>query len=231
MTHILAVDDDPEVLGTLGRFLRRESFDFKLASSGQEALDYLNDTTPDLVMLDVIMPGMDGITVCTRIRAENRFATVPVLFLTAKGSTDDVVEGLDAGADDYIIKPFEVSELRARVHALLRRGQRGDKKDKPEAMLQIRDLRLDTENYRAHVGEEVMTLTLTEYRLLRHLMEHPNQALSLSDLLQSVWDYPPNTGDPDLVRAHVRNLRKKLDQDDTQRYIRTVHSIGYMMTT
>lgn len=231
MTHILAVDDDPEVLGTLGRFLRRESFDFKLASSGQEALDYLNDTTPDLVMLDVIMPGMDGITVCTRIRAENRFTTVPILFLTAKGSTDDVVEGLDAGADDYIIKPFEVSELRARVHALLRRGQRGDKKEKPDAMLQIRDLRLDVENYRAYVGEEMMTLTLTEYRLLRHMMEHPNQALSLSDLLQSVWDYPPNTGDPDLVRAHVRNLRKKLDPDDTQRYIRTVHSIGYMMTT
>jgi DNA-binding response OmpR family regulator len=231
MTHILAVDDDPEVLGTLGRFLRRESFDFKLASSGQEALDYLTGVTPDLVMLDVIMPGMDGIAVCTRIRADGRFTQVPILFLTAKGSTDDVVEGLDAGADDYIIKPFEVSELRARVHALLRRGVRGEQKDKPETSLQVRDLRLDTDTYRAYAGDEVVPLTLTEYRLLRHLMEHPNQALSLSDLLQSVWDYPPNTGDPDLVRAHVRNLRKKLDGEDNQRYIRTVHSIGYMMTT
>ncbi|HEX2622146.1 MAG TPA: response regulator transcription factor [Phototrophicaceae bacterium] len=230
MTHILAVDDDPEVLGTLGRFLRRESFEFKLASSGPEALEYLQSNIPDLIMLDVIMPGMDGIAVCSRIRANGQFTTVPILFLTAKGSTDDVVEGLDAGADDYIIKPFEVSELRARVQALLRRGNRNDQSDKPEKLLQVRDLRLDTDNYRAYVGEESIPLTLTEYRLLRHLMENTNQALSLTDLLQSVWDYPPNTGDPDLVRAHVRNLRKKLDGDDTQRYIRTVHSIGYMMT-
>ncbi len=230
MTHILAVDDDPEVLGTLGRFLKRESFDFKLASSGPEALTYLETVTPDLIMLDVIMPGMDGIMVCSRIRASTRFSTVPILFLTAKGSTDDVVDGLDAGADDYIIKPFEVSELRARVQALLRRGNRSDLADDQDAMLQVRDLRLDTENYRAYVGDEVIPLTLTEYRLLRHMMENTNQALSLSDLLQSVWDYPPDTGDPDLVRAHVRNLRKKLDGEDNQRFIRTVHSIGYMMT-
>jgi two-component system alkaline phosphatase synthesis response regulator PhoP/two-component system response regulator RpaA len=182
-------------------------------------------------MLDVIMPGMDGISVCTRIRKDDRFMAVPILFLTAKGSTDDVVEGLDAGADDYIVKPFDITELRARVHALLRRGLRGDKNGQTEPTLQVRDLKLDTENYRAYVRDETITLTLTEYRLLKHMMEHPNQALSLSDLLQSVWDYPPETGDPDLVRAHVRNLRRKLDEDDNQRYIRTVHSIGYMMTT
>jgi DNA-binding response OmpR family regulator len=231
MTQILAVDDDPEVLSTLGRFLKREGFDAKLASSGPEALDHLEKDKFELIMLDVIMPGMDGISVCTRIRKDDRFMVVPILFLTAKGSTDDVVEGLDAGADDYIIKPFDITELRARVHALLRRGQRGDKNGQPEPTLQVRDLKLDTENYRAYVREEVVTLTLTEYRLLKHMMEHPNQALSLSDLLQSVWDYPPDTGDPDLVRAHVRNLRRKLDEDDNQRYIRTVHSIGYMMTT
>lgn len=231
MTHILAVDDDPEVLGTLGRFLRRENLDFKLASSGPEALEYLQGTTPDLIMLDVIMPGMDGIAVCSRIRANAQFTSVPILFLTAKGSTDDVVEGLDAGADDYIIKPFEISELRARVQALLRRGFRGDRPEKQDKILQVRDLRLDTDNYRAYVEDDAIPLTLTEYRLLRHMMENTNQALSLTDLLQSVWDYPPNTGDPDLVRAHVRNLRKKLDVEDTQRYIRTVHSIGYMMTS
>jgi DNA-binding response OmpR family regulator len=231
MTHILAVDDDPEVLGTLGRFLRRENLEFKLASSGPEALEYLQGNTPDLIMLDVIMPGMDGIAVCSRIRANTQFTSIPILFLTAKGSTDDVVEGLDAGADDYIIKPFEISELRARVQALLRRGIRGDRPEKQDKILQVRDLRLDTDNYRAYVEEDAIPLTLTEYRLLRHMMENTNQALSLTDLLQSVWDYPPNTGDPDLVRAHVRNLRKKLDVEDTQRYIRTVHSIGYMMTS
>ncbi|MBC8100777.1 MAG: response regulator transcription factor [Armatimonadetes bacterium] len=230
MTHILAVDDDPEVLGTLGRFLRREGFDAKLASSGFEALAYLDQTQPDLVMLDVIMPGMDGIAVCTKIRADVRFVSLPVLFLTAKAGTEDIVQGLDAGADDYIIKPFEINELRARVHALLRRGQRNDKPEKSDSVLELRDLRLDMDSYRAFIKEDGIALTMTEYRLLRHMMENVNQALSLSDLLQSVWDYPPDTGDPDLVRAHIRNLRKKLDEGDTQRYIRTVHSVGYMMT-
>lgn len=231
MTDVLAVDDDPEVLGTLGRVLEYEGFNTKLASSGLEALQILENYSPDLCILDIIMPGMDGIAVCARLRAIPRFSALPILFLTAKGSTDDIVEGLDAGADDYIVKPFEMAELRARVHALLRRGQRGEKKPTREPVLQIKDLKLDTDMYRAYVRDETIPLTTTEYRLLRYMMENSDQALSLSDLLQSVWDYPPNTGDPDLVRAHVRNLRKKLENGESQRYIRTVHGIGYMMST
>lgn len=230
MTNIMAVDDDPEVLGTLGRVLDYEGFDTKLASSGQEAINVLKNYKPDLLILDIIMPGMDGIVVCRHLRSDPGFTALPILFLTAKGSTDDIVEGLDAGADDYIVKPFELAELRARVHALLRRGQRGEKTPTPAPILQIKDLKLDTEMYRAYISEEPIALTTTEYRLLRYLMEHSDQALSLSELLQSVWDYPPNTGDPDLVRAHVRNLRKKLEADDNQRYIRTVHGIGYMIS-
>lgn len=231
MTDVLAVDDDPEVLGTLGRVLEFEGFNTKLASNGQDALAVLENFSPDLVILDIIMPGMDGIAVCSRLRSMARFMSLPILFLTAKGSTDDIVDGLDAGADDYIVKPFEMAELRARIHALLRRGQRGDTLPEREPVLQVKDLKLDTDMYRAFVGEEPITLTTTEYRLLRYMMEHSDQALSLSDLLQSVWDYPPNTGDPDLVRAHVRNLRKKLETSENQRYIRTVHGIGYMMST
>lgn len=227
MVSILAVDDDPEVLSTLGRVLKRENLYPTLRTSGKEALEYLKDHEPDLVILDIIMPGMDGIQVCHHIRADERFTALPILFLTAKGSTDDVVEGLDAGADDYIVKPFELAELKARVHALLRRTQRGT--TAPPATLAMKDLRLDTDTYRAFVQNRSVSLTMTEYRLLRHLMENPDQALSLGNLLESVWDYPPDHGDPDLVRAHIRNLRKKLGENGDQRYIRTVHGVGYMI--
>jgi DNA-binding response OmpR family regulator len=228
---IMAVDDDPEVLGTLGRVLEYEGFETRLADSGMKALTIIEDYDPDLVILDIIMPGMDGIAVCRQLRGDVRFTSLPILFLTAKGSTDDIVEGLDSGADDYIVKPFELAELRARVHALLRRGQRGERSSSAKPEVRVKDLRLDTDMYRAYVGDDSIVLTTTEYRLLRYMMENCDTALSLSDLLQSVWDYPPNTGDPDLVRAHVRNLRKKLDDEDNQRYIRTVHGIGYMISS
>lgn len=224
--YIIAVDDDLEVLETLGRVLERENLEVSLASSGKDALMLLRDRVPDLMILDVIMPGMDGITLCQRLRADPRFTALPILFLTAKGSTDDVVAGLDAGADDYVIKPFELAELRARIHALLRRSAH----DSPpaSAVIQIRELRLDSDTYQAAVNNHTIQLTSTEHRLLRYLMEHANQALSPGHLLQAVWEYPSNTGDPDLVRAHVRNLRAKIEVDD-QQFIRTIHGVGYMI--
>ncbi len=232
MVFILAVDDDPDVLSTLGRVLAREAFESRLLQSGAEALEVLETIIPDLLILDIIMPGIDGIEVCRHVRDDPRFSALPVLFLTAKGSTDDIVEGLDAGADDYIVKPFELSELRARIHALLRRSKRLlSVLPTPMPTLQIKDMRLDIEMYRVFVRDQPVPLTSTEYRLLRYLMENSNQALSLSELLQAVWDYPPNTGDPDLVRAHIRNLRHKLEDDENQRYIRTVHGIGYMVSS
>lgn len=231
MTLIIAVDDDPDVLGTLGRVLEFEGFETYLASSGKQALQLLEKYKPDLLILDIIMPVMDGIAVCRKVRSIPAMASLPVLFLTAKGSTDDIVEGLDAGADDYIVKPFEVAELRARVNALLRRSKRTDKDLTPSNLLQVRNLRLDTNTYCAYVDDMAITLTTTEYRLLRFLMENSNQTLTLSDLLQSVWDYPPDAGDPDLVRAHVRNLRKKLEKNSSQQYIRTVYGVGYIIAS
>lgn len=227
MTYILAVDDDPEVLDTLGRVLEREAFEVGLAKSGSEALTMIEQHTPDLVILDIIMPGMDGITICQQLRRDPRFTALPVLFLTAKGSTDDIVDGLDAGADDYVVKPFELAELRARVYALLRRSTREARND---AVIQLSDLRLDSDTYQVFVKGQKIQLTSTEHRLLRYLMENPNRALSPGHLLQIVWEYPPNTGDPDLVRAHVRNLRAKIEKNSDRRYIRTIHGIGYMIS-
>lgn len=227
MPHIMAVDDDVEVLETLGRVLKHEAFDVTLASSGAQALKLLETAHPDMLILDIIMPEMDGITVCRRLRRDARFASLPILFLTAKGSTDDIVTGLDAGADDYVVKPFELAELRARVGALLRRGAR---EKNSASIIELADLRLDSDTYRVFVGDDCIQLTSTEHRLLRYLMEHPNQALSPSHLLQAVWEYPPNTGDPDLVRAHVRNLRAKIEKNATRKYIRTIHGVGYMIS-
>lgn len=227
MAHILAVDDDNGVLETLGRVLRHEGYDVTLVNSGMQAYAELAKRIPDLIILDIIMPEVDGITICRRLREDPRTIALPVLFLTAKGSTEDVVAGLDAGADDYVIKPFELAELRARIAALLRRGSR----EKSSAVLQLNDLRLDSDTYQVCIDDQVIQLTSTEHRLLRYLMEHPNQALSPSHLLQAVWEYPPNTGDPDLVRAHVRNLRAKIERGTNSRHIRTIHGVGYMIST
>lgn len=229
MSHILAVDDDPEVLGTLERVLKRDNFDVKTVNSGKKALAYLENTEPDLLILDIIMPEMDGIEVCKAVREDARFSSLPILFLTAKGSTDDIVEGLDAGADDYVIKPFELAELRARVQALLRRG--GRSKSPTSSVLQIDNLRLDSDSYQAYILEKPIQLTTTEHRLLRYFMENADQALSLGHLLQAVWEYPEDAGDPDLVRAHVRNLRSKIEKDPDRKYIRTIHGVGYMISS
>lgn len=227
--YVLAVDDDPDVLGTLTRALTREGYEVGQATSGFEALRMLAERQPDLMVLDIIMPGLDGLSVCRKIRSEVRYADLTILFLTARGQTDDVVAGLDAGGDDYLVKPFEVAELIARVRALIRRTQRSTITASP--MLEVGPLYLDSSTHQAQVdGGPPVQLTATEHRLLRYLMEHANQALSPQHLLEAVWDYPPNTGDPDLVRAHVRNLRAKLTpEDDATRLIRTIHGVGYMI--
>jgi len=228
MTYVIVVDDDQEVLETLGRVLKHERYDVTLLNSGLTLMRAMEERLPDLLILDIIMPEIDGITICRQLRSHPHYISLPILFLTAKGATDDIVNGLDAGADDYVVKSSELAELRARISALLRRGSR---ERANSAMLQLNDLRLDSFTYQVIVDNQPIQLTLTEHRLLRYMMEHPNQALSPSHLLQAVWEYPPNTGDPDLVRAHVRNLRAKIERSPDRRYIRTIHGVGYMITT
>ncbi|MEP7289324.1 MAG: response regulator transcription factor [Chloroflexota bacterium] len=229
MSYILAVDDEIELLGTLNRLLSREGHEVVQATSGSEAWQKIVYRRPDLIILDVMMPGMSGLNLCQQLRADGRYNAMPILFLTARNNTDDVIAGLDAGGDDYVMKPFEMAELTARVRALLRRNQAGVEKP---PVIEIGRIKLDSDTYQVTIDDNNIQLTATEHRLLRYLMEHANQALSPQRLLEAVWDYPPHTGDPDLVRAHIRNLRAKLERDDsTLHVIRTIHGVGYMIVS
>ncbi len=229
MAYVLAVDDEIDMLGTLTRALSREGHEIARTTSANDAWHKILIRRPDLLILDIMMPGMDGLQLCRMLRGDNRFIDLPILFLTAKGDTEDVISGLDAGGDDYVVKPFELAELTARVRALLRRGLREESKN---PVLEMGNVRLDSDTYQVQVAGQMIQLTATEHRLLRYLMEHPNQALSPQRLLEAVWDYPTHTGDPDLVRAHIRNLRAKLDRDkaEDQQFIRTIHGVGYMIS-
>lgn len=228
--HVLVVDDEPEVLGTLTRALTRQGYEVTTADSGSESLAVLNAELHDLIVLDVNMPpGISGFEVCAQIRADHQYDHIPILFLTARSSTDDIVKGLDVGGDDYVVKPFELSELQARVRALMRRSERDALRY--NARIQVGRLLLDSDTCSVSTGDdEEVQLTSTEHRLLRYLMEHTNQALSPNHLLEAVWGYPPNTGDPDLVRAHIRNLRAKLSHlEDKTQFVKTIHGVGYMI--
>lgn len=227
MPYIVAVDDEPDVLATLGRAIEYDDNKVRLVNVSTEAEAIIEAESPDLVILDIVMPLVDGITICRRLRASARFVDLPILFLTAKGRTDDIVAGLDAGADDYIVKPFHLSELRARVSALLRRGKR--EREGESTFLSLGPLRLNTQNHQVMFEQHNIQLTTTEHRLLRYLMSNAGLPHSPNHLLEMVWDYPPNTGDPDLVRAHVRNLRAKLKKETGFRFIETVHGVGYVL--
>ena len=231
MSYILCTDDDPEVLGTLLRALHRQGHEVAHARDGKECLTIIARRVPDLLILDIMMPGLDGLAVCRHLRADARYAPMPILFLTAKGSTDDVVAGLDAGGDDYVTKPFELAELNARVRALLRRAVR-DQEDYQQ-VVEVGRLRIDSGTYRVSVdGKREIQLTATEHRLLRYLMENADEAISPQRLLQDVWNSPYDAGDPDLVRAHIRNLRAKIEANvNSPTFIHTIHGVGYMISS
>ncbi len=226
--YIVVADDDPDVLSTLSRVLSREGHEVGKATAADEAWRLVNARRPELLILDIIMPpGMNGLALCRRLRADQRFADLPVLFLTAHGSVEEIVAGLDAGGDDYVPKPFELAELTARIRALLRRSQRDPT---PVTILEIGKLHLDSNTYRVMIDGDAVQLTATEHQLLRYMMEHVNQAIPPQRLLEEVWNYPPHAGDPDLVRAHIRNLRVKLEKHpDLSDMIRTIHGVGYMV--
>jgi len=229
MGHILAVDDDEPVLRSVKRVLENAGFTVRTASNGQEALDQITRERPDLVVLDIIMPGMDGLEVCRRIRADPFIARLPILFLTAKGRPNDVAQGLDAGGDDFLTKPFEVVELPARVRALLRRAPGGPLDTESEYLI-VGDIKLHAVRSEVHVRERQIELTSIEHQLLHYLMLHAGQPIPALQLLRDVWQYPAGTGDPILVRVHIGNLRSKIEpQPDTPRYILNVRGRGYLL--
>lgn len=231
MTLILAVDDEPEALGSIRRMLKDEGHEVLTASSGQQALEMLKNQQPELVILDVVMPEMSGIEVCKHIRANPFLAKIPVLFLTAKSHPENIAEGLDAGGDDYITKPFQIIELPARIRALLRRAPGGNLDVNAES-LSVGNVELELQQFQVHIDKQTYELTAIEHQLLYYLMLHAGKPQSVEQLLQNVWDYPTGTGDPALIYAHVKNLRRKIEpQPDTPQYILNIRGSGYFITT
>jgi DNA-binding response OmpR family regulator len=232
--YILTVDDDPRMRALLLDALTGEGHEVGQAGSGKQALALIEHRRPDLLVLDIGMPEMDGLAVCRQIRQDTRFVSLPILFLTAHSQPEDVANGLDAGGDDYVTKPIDLLVFQARVRALLRRAIKLPGADQgiadEQAILTIGEVTLNSNTYQVEVQGRSNQLTATEHRLLRYMMEHADQPLSPQHLLEAVWDYPPYTGDPDLVRVHMRNLRAKLEADTRNpKYIQTVHGVGYMI--
>jgi len=227
MAQILIVDDELDVAKTIERGLRRKGFHTVTVHSGVEALKSARRQRPDLVILDIIMPHMDGLEVCRRLRNDATLSDIPILFLTAKGKLDDKIEGFQAGADDYLAKPFHLEELYFRVQALLRRSLPKVVEETP-SVLCVGDLELDSRTFEVHVKDRKALLTPVEFDLLYHLISHAGRIFSSERLLQEVWDFPYDTGSPDLVRMHIRNLRAKIEPNPKKPvYIRTISRHGY----
>ena len=218
--RILVVDDDPEILSFLKRGLVYEGYTVDTASNGTEALAKARENEPELVVLDVMMPGMDGIEVCKRFR---QASAVPILMLTAKGTVADRVVGLDSGADDYLVKPFAFDELLARIRALHRRRQPRDRE-----ILRFSDLSLNTSEREVRRGDELIALTSQEFELLELFMRHPRQVLNRNTIYEKVWGYDFG-GESNVIEVYVRYLRSKLEASGKPRLIHTIRGVGYVL--
>jgi two-component system response regulator MprA len=224
--HVLVVDDDEPITAALRRALEYEGMRVSVARDGYTALELVRREPPDLVVLDLMLPGPSGIEVCEKIRAEKigpEGYPVLVLMLTARDATADRVRGLDAGADDYLVKPFAYEELLARVRALLRRRLPG-----PEQRRTFADLVLDPLGRQAHRGSRELDLTALEFDLLAHFLAHPRQVLTRAQLLDAVWRMPPATAS-NVVDVYVGYLRAKLEAGGEPRLLHTVRGVGYVL--
>ena len=219
MQRILVIDDDAAITSLLKRGLSYEGFAVDTARSGGEGLTLARERPSDLVILDVMMPGLDGLEVLRRLRAADEH--LPVLMLTAKDAPADQVKGLESGADDYVTKPFTFEVLLARIHSLLRRQQ----VDHP-SVLRFADLSLDTGHHLVHRGQRDVALTSLEFKLLKEFLLHPRQVLSKDVLLERVWGYD---FDENVVEVYVKQLRQKLEADGEPRLIHTIRNVGYVL--
>jgi two-component system response regulator MprA len=222
MPRILVVDDEPAVRNALQRALSLERYDVALAADGQEALDAVAAVQHDAIVLDVAMPALDGLEVCRRLRAAGD--RTPVLMLTARDAVDDRVAGLDAGADDYLVKPFALRELKARLRALLRRA--GD--DDGHELLRFADLTMDVPAYEVQRGDRRLELTRTEFLLLKLFLEHPRQVLSRSQIFEHVWGYDFGATS-NALGVYMGYLRRKTEDGGAARLLHTVRGVGYVL--
>lgn len=226
--NILVVDDEADIVDFIDDYLTGEGYGVIKAYDGLEALDKARQDFPDLVILDIMLPGLDGFEVCKRIRAES---TVPILMVTAKDTDVDKIVGLEIGADDYIPKPFNPRELIARIKAILRRTYHQDyQSDNQIGTLKYKDLFIDTQRRRVTIGNRLLSLTMKEFDLLLFLMQNPGHVYSRDRLLTYVWGQDSFVGSR-TVDVHIRRLREQIEPDASRpQYIKTVWGIGYKFT-
>ena len=220
--RVLVVDDEPNITELVAMALKYVGFDVATASSGRDALSSVGDFRPDLIVLDVMMPDLDGFEVCRRLRADG--IRVPVVYLTARDATEDKVRGLTIGGDDYVTKPFSLEERVARIRAVLRRAGHGNGH---ASRLIFADLELDEDTHEVRRNGTLVELSPTEFKLLRYLMLNPNRVLSKAQILDHVWQYDFG-GDANVVETYISYLRKKLDRTDSP-LIHTVRGVGYRL--
>ncbi len=227
--RLLVVDDEPNIRELLSASLRFAGFEVVTAADGWQALDRAREVAPDLVVLDVLMPGKDGFEVARELRAGGN--RVPVVFLTAKDATEDRVQGLTLGGDDYVTKPFSLEEVVARIRAVLRRtgGRSNAAEVQPSARLSYADVVLDDDTHEVWKAGEEVELSRTEFNLLRYLLQNPGRVLSKRQILEHVWNYDFG-GDGNVVESYISYLRKKVDTTDP-RLIHTVRGVGYVLRT
>ncbi|GAX91625.1 response regulator transcription factor [Effusibacillus lacus] len=222
MSHkIIVIEDDKKISAMLRRGLTYEGFDVITAENGRKGLLMVLEEIPDLVILDVMMPGIDGLEVCRRLRKEGN---IPILMVTARDTVEDRVRGLETGADDYLVKPFAFEELVARVKALLRRAKGDETKDR----LQFADLILDLNSRTAFRGKRSIELSTTEFDLLSFFMNHPQRVLTRELIMEKVWGFD-HEGESNVLEVYVGYLRRKLEEQGESRLIHTVRGAGYVM--
>jgi len=220
-SRILIVEDEAKLAQFIELELKYEGYEVTVANDGFAGLTQARESTPDLLILDWMLPGISGLEICRRLRQTG--STVPVILLTAKDEISDRVEGLDAGADDYVVKPFSIEELFARVRAHLRRTH-----EEETDTLQYGDLKLNTNTREVYRRDRAIELTAKEFELLRYLLLHPRQVLTRDQILERVWGYD-FMGDSNIIEVYIRYLRLKLEAEGESRIIQTVRGVGYVL--
>jgi two-component system response regulator RpaA len=227
LSRILVIDDDQAIAELVKVNLELSGHQVVTANDGIKGLALAQQNRPDMIILDIMMPDLDGFTVCQRLRQNPNTQHIPVLMLTALGMTKDKVTGFDSGADDYLVKPFEIPELQVRVRALLRRSGSVPQSASLPEVLTSGEITLIPENLQAKVQDRTVKLTPTEFEILHCLMQHHGQTVSTGKLLEEVWGYSPDD-DVDTIRVHIRHLRTRLETND-HKYIKTVYGGGYQL--
>jgi two-component system response regulator RegX3 len=220
MLHLLIIEDEPAYVDALEVSLTREGFDFESAANGRDGLEAFRNNRPDLILLDLMLPGMPGLDVLKRVRAESE---VPVIVLSAKDSESDIVAALEMGADDYLTKPYSIRELLARIRVAMRRASA----EEGDSVLTVGNAVLDAGRYQLRLDDVVFDLPRKEFELMQHLMGRPGRVATRDHLLTEIWGY--SWGDSKTLDQHVRRLRRKLEQVDGSPSIATVRGVGYRL--